>query len=224
MGINSSVLQKKAIKSPEIKHEKSIKTPKTKPHPHGSPPQLSYYCSIIGPDPLDFANSCFVEFDTTSLKIHDYLSYNFLLSFHDTCRNYRGVGCFNPNPKTYERTMLKGEVVPEDMEANNHATAAINQYNNLTQNGKLKLERLIDSACYSLKGGNFFYILFNAMDMESSTSSMYQVGMAELGGQPLLGLLRDYSNDKILAVISLKGTDDDLAVKKRNLVLPQATD
>ncbi|XP_074286004.1 uncharacterized protein LOC141611378 [Silene latifolia] len=227
MGINSSVLQKKSIKSPKRKHKKPIKSPKTNQgilitKPHGPPP-LSLYCGGVPDYPLEFENACLVEIDLTSLKIHDYVSYLFLLCFQQTCRSYGSVACFYPNKETYERTVLMGEVVPEDMDANNHATAAINQYNNLTQNGKLKLERLIDTACYSLQGHNFFYIMFNAIDMESSTRGVYQVGMAELGGQPVLGLLRDFSNDKILAIISLKGVDDDLAVKKKNLVLSQAT-
>ncbi|XP_074285097.1 uncharacterized protein LOC141610746 [Silene latifolia] len=104
------------------------------------------------------------------------------------------------------------------MDANIHATAAINQFNNLTQKGKLKLETVINSACYALDRDNFFYIMFYAMDMESNTQSIYQVGMAELGGQPLLGLLRDYLNEKILAVISLKGTNYNSTVKKKKYV------
>ncbi|KAH9606621.1 hypothetical protein KSS87_013057 [Heliosperma pusillum] len=107
--------------------------------------------------------------------------------------------------KAFTREELEGMDVMEDMR--DYAITVINQYNNITQKGKLALERIIKVTCINEDGNNIFYMTFYAMDMESNTQGAYQAAMVELKGQQLLGLLKDYSNNNVLAILSLKGCE-----------------
>ncbi|KAK9681460.1 hypothetical protein RND81_10G004100 [Saponaria officinalis] len=116
----------------------------------------------------------------------------------------------------------------EDMEAfRDTAVEAINQYNSCSKKGKLKLERLLKMNSVELHTpylngktsfvdlfGPLLYMTFSATDLESGSSGFYEAAMAEHGGQHLLGLLRDRANDNILTILSISGTDEDLAMKR----------
>ncbi|KMT09962.1 hypothetical protein BVRB_5g121780 [Beta vulgaris subsp. vulgaris] len=59
----------------------------------------------------------------------------------------------------------------------------------------------------------FEYMTFSAINKSSGKTGVYQAALKTLGGY-VLGLFRDWCNDKILAVLSITGAEEDIAARR----------
>lgn len=77
------------------------------------------------------------------------------------------------------------------------------------QNVKLQLRDLM-KLNYGIGTGHY-YMTFSAENEVTGEIKTYQAALANYSDKHLLGLFRDLVDDKILAILSVKGTEEDLA-------------
>lgn len=158
---------------------------------------------------LDISGAALVEIDGPRLKERDQSEYDYILSFAYSCRQKCELQLFRHpgDPRIGGLGSATGRgLTDEDRDC---AVIAIKEYQKVNKNAKLKLRDLM-KANLGFGGGVRHYLTFSAEDEVTGEIKAYQAALAEHFDAHLLGLFRDIVDDKVLAILSVKGTEEDL--------------
>lgn len=165
------------------------------------------------PGEVDFSKAAFVEFDFPAMKQSNEGEYFHVLTFAYCCRQKRCLRLFHHpgDPRIDGLGSSVGNALLE--EDHDLAVIAIEEYHKVNQKMKLKLRDLM-KLNFSMSGGVINYITFSAKDELTGAIKTYQAALLEKVNGYLLGLFRNLVDDEILAILSIKGAEEDFAAVK----------
>lgn len=158
---------------------------------------------------VDYSDAALVEVDGPRLKEADESEYKLVVEFASKCRQKCCLQLFRHpgDPRIGGLGSDTGKMLRDDQR--DLAVIAFKLYQELNQNVKLQLRDLM-KLNYGIGTGHY-YMTFSAENEVTGEIKTYQAALANYSDKHLLGLFRDLVDDKILAILSVKGTEEDLA-------------